>query len=341
MKKLLAILLSTAMALSLAGCSNSNGEKDSESTNTITSTGTSTNSSTSEAKLKIGVLQFMEHEALDGARDGFIKALSDNGFVDGENIEIDLQNAQSDQSNLLTMSQRFVNSKSDLVLAIATGAAQSIAAQTKEIPILFTAVTDPIIAGLVNSNELPGENVSGTNDMSPIKEQIELMLKLAPQVKTVGVLYNSSEDNSVLQADMLKEILKEKGLEFIEQTVTSSNDVQQATQAIVSKCDAIYIPTDNTFATAMPIVSEITIKAKVPVICGEEGPVKKGGLATLGLNYFNLGYQTGEMAVRILKGEDVSKMPVESLAKYDYLINAQTAKDIGIEIPEDLQQYAK
>lgn len=330
MKKLLSIALVAAMVLSLAGCQNKTDSQNSQS-----------QGGTEVEKIKIGVLQLVEHVALDEAREGFIKALADNGFVDGENIEIDIQNAQGDQSNLLTMSQRFVNQKSSLVLAIATGAAQSAAAQTKDIPILFTAVTEPVVAGLVTSNEVPGGNISGTNDMSPIKEQIELLLKLSSDVKTVGVLYTSSEDNSVLQAEIVKEVLEEKGLKFVEQTVTTSNDVQQATQSIVTKCDAVYIPTDNTFASAMPIVAEVTQKAGIPVICGEEGPVKNGGLATLGLNYFNLGYQTGEMAVRVLKGEDISKMPVESLTKYDYLINAETAKAIGVEIPEDLKEFVK
>ncbi|MEG2928406.1 MAG: ABC transporter substrate binding protein [Oscillospiraceae bacterium] len=338
MKKLLAILLAMTMAVSMAGCSKEKAPDSAQDSGTAPKAETQKDK---KEKIKIGILQYMEHTALDEARDGFVAALKENGFVDGENIEIDFQNAQADQSNLLTMSQRFVNNKSDLILAIATGAAQSAAAQTKDIPILFTAVTDPVAAGLVNSNEAPGGNISGTNDMSPMEKQIELMLTLAPDTKTVGVMYTSSEDNSVMQAAAVKEILKKKGLTYIEQTVTSSNDVQQATQSIVTKCDAIYIPTDNTFASAMPIVGEITQKAKVPVICGEESPVKNGGLATLGLNYYNLGHQTGEMAVRVLKGEDISKLPVESQEKYSYLINGETAKAIGITVPDELKEFVK
>lgn len=325
-KKLLAATMSAILAFSLAGCSAKPDKSSPSVQNEV---------------LKIGILQLVEHPALDSAREGFIKALSDNGFVNGDNIELDIQNAQADQSNLLTMSQRFVNNKSDLILAIATGSAQSLASQTKEIPILITAVTDPVKAGLVESNEKPGTNVSGTNDMSPIKEQIELMLKFAPETKTVGVVYASSEDNAVLQVESLRSILKEKGLACIEQTVTTSNDVQQAVQSIVEKCDAIYIPTDNILASAMPIVADVTKTAKIPVICSEENQVTMGGLATIGLNYFNLGYQTGEMAVRVLKGEDISAMPIESLKKYNYSINLETAKAIGIEIPKELAEFAK
>ena len=323
MKKLTAILLSLAMAVSMAACSSAPAGEES-------------------GMVKVGILQLIEHNALDSAREGFVQALADNGYVEGENLEIDYQNAQGDPSNLSTMSERFVNNNSDMVLAIATGAAQSIASKTKEIPVLFTAVTDPVDAGLVSSNENPGGNVTGTNDMSPIAQQLDLMLKLKPETKTVGFLYNSSEDNSVLQIEIAKEALKERNIEWVEQTVTNSSDVQQAAQSVVPKVDALYLPTDNVIASAMPIVAQVANEAKVPVICGEENMVMGGGLATLGLNYYNLGYQTGEMAVRILKdGADISTMPVESQTDFNYLINGETAQAIGMEIPADLAEYVK
>lgn len=312
--KLLSILLAVVMLIA-AGCSKSD-------------------------KPTIGIVQYIDHIALDSAREGFIAALKDNGYVDGENIKIDLQNAQGDQSNLSTISDRFVNNKVDLVLAIATPAAQSIAGKTTEIPILGTAITDYVTAKLVNSNEAPGGNVSGTTDMNPIKEQIDLLVKLVPNAKTVGVLYTSSEDNSILQAAIAKEAIEKLGLKYVEVTVTNSNDVQQATQAIVQQCDAIYLPTDNVFASAMPNVYSVTSQSKTPTICGEAGMVKNGGLATLGINYYDLGYQTGKMAVKILKGEaKPADMPIESADKFDFAINGQVAKEIGVEIPEDLKQY--
>ncbi|MGI6085903.1 MAG: ABC transporter substrate binding protein [Acetivibrionales bacterium] len=288
----------------------------------------------------VGIIQYVEHVALDSAREGFINALKDNGYVEGENITFDIQNAQGDQTNLSTISDRFVSNNVDLVLAIATPAGQSIAGKTDKIPILGTAITDYVAARLANSNEAPGTNVSGTTDMNPIKEQIELLVKLAPDAKTVGVLYTSSEDNSILQAAIAREHIEAMGLKYVEVTVANSNDVQQATQSIVEKCDAIYIPTDNTFATAIPTVYGVTSKSKTPVICGEAGMVENGGLATLGINYYDLGYQTGLMAIKILKGEaEPATMPIERASKFDFAINGAVAEEIGLEIPSDLLEY--
>ena len=319
MKKLIALTLSAIMALSVVGCSSGGKEEDN--------------------KVKIGILQQLEHVALDNAREGFVKALEDNGYVDGENLVLDIQNAQSDQSNLSTMSDRLVNEKNDIILAIATGAAQSVAGKTKDIPILITAVTDPVDAGLAESMEKPNTNISGTSDASPIKEQIELMLRLKPDTKVVGLMYTSSEDNSVLQINQVKAILDDMNLEYVEQTVTNSNDVQQAAQSIVKKCDAIYIPTDNVLASSMAIVGSEAVREKVPVICGESGMVMSGGLATLGIDYYNLGYQTGQMAIRVLNGEDITTMQIETQKDYSYTINGDMADALGITIPAELQQY--
>jgi len=293
-----------------------------------------------EETKSIGIIQYVEHVALDSAREGFIKALADNGFVDGENITIDVQNAQADQSNLSTISDRFVSNKVDLVLAIATPAAQSIAGKTTEIPIVGTAITDFVAAKLVKSNEAPGGNVTGTTDMNPIKEQIDLLVKLVPDAKTVGVIYTSSEDNSVVQAKIAKEAIEALGLTYTEVTVTNSNDVQQATQSIVEKCDALYLPTDNVLASSMPVIYGVTVESKTPVICGESGMVENGGLATLGINYYDLGYQAGLMGVKILKGEaKPSEMPIESATEFDFAINGTVATEIGLEIPEDLAEF--
>jgi len=294
----------------------------------------------SDQDITIGIIQYVEHVALDSAREGFIDALEDNGYVDGENITIDVQNAQADQSNLSTISDRFVSNNVDLVLAIATPAAQSIAGKTKDIPILGTAITDYEAAKLVESNEAPGGNVSGTTDMNPIREQIELLVRLVPDAETVGVIYTSSEDNSIVQAAIAKEVIEELGLTYTEVTVTNSNEVQQATQSIVQECDAIYLPTDNTMASSMPIIYGVTVESKTPVICGESGMVEAGGLATLGINYYDLGYKTGLMAVKVLKGEaEPATMPIESADDFDFAINGDVAEEIGLDIPEDLTEY--
>lgn len=290
--------------------------------------------------IQIGIIQLADHPALDASRNGFIDALKDEGYVDGENIKIDYHNGQGDPNNLSTISDRFVGNKVDMVLAIATDAAQAIAGKTTEIPILGTAITDYEVAGLVNSNEKPGTNVSGTTDMNPIKEQIELLIELKPDIKTLGVLYTSSEDNSVLQAQIAKDVIEGKGLDYVEVTVTNTNEVQQATQSIVTQCDGIYIPTDNVFASAMPVVYGVTVESKTPVVCGESNMVKGGGLATLGINYYDLGYQTGKMAVRVLSGKaKIEEMPIETLEKLDYAINKDVAEAIGIDIPDKYKDY--
>lgn len=288
----------------------------------------------------IGILQPVQHAALDASVQGFLDALKDNGFVDGETVTIDLQNAQGDTNNLSTIADQFVSGKVDLVLCTGTQAAQTMAGKTAEIPILGTAVTDYVVAKLVDSNEVPGGNVSGTSDMNPVAEQIALIQKLAPEAKTVGLLYSSSEDNSILQATMAKAAIEALGMASVEVTVTNSNDVQQAVQQLVSMCDAIYIPTDNTVASAMPIVQSVTFESKTPVICGESNMVTGGGLATLGIDYYALGYQTGLMAVKILNGEaKIAEMPIEFASGTTPAINAQTAEAIGVVIPDDLAEF--
>lgn len=297
--------------------------------------------SAEETTISIGIIQYVQHNALDAACEGFMDALKDNGYIDGENITIDFQNGQGDQSNLSTIADRFVSKDVDLVLAIATPAALAVAGKTDTIPVLATAITDFEEARLVQSNERPGTNVSGTTDMASIEDQIALFNLLAPGVKTIGVLYNSGEVNSVVQAEEAKRVIEALGYEYVEKTVTNSNEVQQAAEALTRICDGIYLPTDNVIASSMPIVYGVTVESKTPVICGESGMVMSGGLATLGINYYKLGYQTGLMAVRLLEDENmnISEMPVESQSEYDYCINGTVAEEIGIEIPEELQQY--
>ena len=314
MKKILAAVAAAAMLATCTACSADNG------------------------KIKIGISKMMTHDAMDRAENGFIDALNANGYDDTK-VEIDAQNGQGETSNLNTIATQFVGDNVDLIFAIATPAAQAAQGQTTEIPIIGTAITDFADAGLVNSNDNPGTNVSGTTDMNPVKEQIDLMLKLVPDTKTVGFLYNSSEDNSVLQVGIAKEYVESLGLQWTEKTVSNTNEVQQATTSIVTECDAIYIPTDNIFASSMTTVYEVAVEAKMPVICGESGMVMSGGLATLGLDYYDLGYQAGLMAIRVLEGEDISKMPIEGASEFVYCINGDFAEAIGMTIPEDLQQY--
>jgi putative ABC transport system substrate-binding protein len=288
---------------------------------------------------KIGVNQLVPHAALDASYDGFIDALKDEGYIDGENIVIDYQNAQNDQTTLNTIATKHVNDGCDLILAISTPSALATLNATKDIPILVTAVTDPADSGLVESNEAPGGNLSGTSDLTPVKLQIELIKKLIPTAETVGVLYSSSESNSKIQVEMAIEAAEELNLKVVEATVSSTNDIEQVVQSLVGRVDVIYAPTDNTIASGMPTVAMVANPNGIPIICGEEGMVSKGGLATYGIDYYKLGWMTGKQAIKIIKGEaSTATMPIEYLPdeEFSLTINEEVADQLGIEIPQDL-----
>ena len=290
-----------------------------------------------EKKVKIGVIQLVEHPALDKNYQGFVDGLKAAGYVDGENIVIDYENAQGEQANCVTIAQKLVNDRSDLIFAIATPAAQAVANMTSEIPILVSSVTDPKTAQLVESNEKPGTNVSGTSDLTPCAAQISLLKRLIPNAKKVAILFCSSEENSRFQANLAEAACKYEGLDFVEATVSNTNEVQQVVQSLVGKVDAIYAPTDNMIASSMATVALVTTPNKIPVICGEEGMVEGGGLATYGINYYELGLQTAKMAVEILKGgKKPADMPIQYLEKCDFSYNKEVAAELGIQIPADL-----
>lgn len=295
-----------------------------------------------DQKVNVGIVQLVEHSALDAANKGFVDGLAQKGFKEGQNIEFDRQNAQADQSNLQNIAHRFVNNKVDLVCAIATPAAQTMANVSSDIPIVATAVTDYQAAKLAKSNEKPGGNVTGTTDMNPVGEQLELLVKIVPEIKTVGLIYCSSEVNSQLQAEMLKKAAEAKGINVKEATVSTVNDIQQAARSLVGEVQAIYVPTDNVLASAMPTLAIITQEAKLPVVCGEGGMVRAGGLATLGIDYYKLGVQTGEMAADILSGKaKPAEMPIQSQKDFTVIINKKYADAIGITIPEDILKNAQ
>lgn len=290
-----------------------------------------------DKKIKIGVIQLVEHPALDKNYQGFVDGLKNAGFIDGQNIEIDYENAQGEQANCVTIAQKLVNDQSDLIFAIATPAAQAVANMTSDIPILVSSVTDPKTAQLVESNEKPGTNVSGTSDLTPCAAQISLLKRLLPSAKKVAILFCSSEENSRFQANLAEAACQKEGLDFVEATVSNTNEVQQVVQSLVGKVDAIYAPTDNMIASSMATVALVTTPNKIPVICGEEGMVQGGGLATYGINYYELGLQTAKMAVEILKdGKKPADMPIQYLEKCDFSCNKEVADELGIEIPADL-----
>ena len=293
-------------------------------------------------KVNVGIVQLVEHAALDAANKGFVEGLASKGYKEGQNIAYDRQNAQADQSNLQNIAHRFVNNKVNLICAIATPAAQTVANVTSDIPIVATAVTDYKTAKLVKDNAKPGTNVTGTTDMNPVEQQLDLLLKVVPNAKSVGTIYCSSEVNSQLQVDILKKAATAKGVTIKEATVSNVNDIQQAARSLVGKVEAIYVPSDNVLASAMPTLVSVTEEAKLPVICGEGGMVKAGGLATLGVDYYKLGFQAGEMAADILSGKSKpADMAIQAQKEFQAMVNPKEAEKIGLKVPEDVLKGAE
>ena len=282
---------------------------------------------------RIGISQFITHQSLDATRDGFVDELAKQGYVEGKNIEIDLQNAQGEQRNLKTISQQLAES-SDVVLAIATPSAQSLANTTQTTPVIFSAVTDPVSAKLVESREHPGGNVTGTSDQSSdaISTQINLIKKVLPKAKTIGILYTQSEPNSVVQKDEAKRLLEEKGFTVVEKTILDSNNVKAAAESLMTEVDMVFVPTDNIISSTMETVKQVSIKHKVPVFGGSTEMVALGGLYNYGTNYEELGRQTARMLVRILKGEKPENIAVELPEKLELHTNQEMAAALGIDI---------
>lgn len=296
-----------------------------------------TNGTESAKKIKIGVIQLVEHSALDANYKGFVDGLAEAGYVDGQNISIDYHNAQGEQVNCVTIAEKLVNDRDDLIFAIATPAAQAVANITKNIPIVISSVTDPESAKLVLKNTAPGTNVTGTSDLTPCEAQMDLLKKLVPNAVKVGMLYCSSEQNSHFQIALAKAACDKLGLKYVDGTVSNSNEIQQVVTSLCGKVDAIYSPTDNMIAAGMATVAQVANEKGIPTICGEEGMVAAGGLATYGINYYELGKQTAAMAVEILRdGKKPAEMPIQYLQKCDLSINEATAKALGITIPENL-----
>ncbi|WP_054950494.1 ABC transporter substrate-binding protein [Numidum massiliense] len=335
-------LVLLACVLIIAACGQQDGAKQGDSSNSGAkneSKGGDKAKDGDQKKVTIGINQLVEHPSLDAAREGFLQAFADNGYKEGENVTFDIQNAQGEQATATSIASKFA-SKVDLVLAIATPSAQATAQALTDIPVLFTAVTEPAEAGLVDSWEAPGSNVTGTSDLNPVKEQLGLVPEVAPKAKTVGIVYNSGEINSEAQVKIAKEAAEELGLKLELKTVTNKNEVLQAAQSLVGKVDALYVPTDNAVVDALESMIQIAEKEKLPLIVGEGDSVKRGGLATWGIDYEKLGYQTGEMALKILKGEDPAKMPVETLEAIELKINKGAAERMGVKLPEELLKKA-
>lgn len=294
-----------------------------------------------EKQVKIGIVQIVEHPALDAAREGFISQMAKNGYEKDKNVVYDVQSAQGNMDTALSIVQKFQGDKVDMVFAIATPTAQAAAQTLKDIPVVFTAVTDPVAAGLVKSMEKPEGNLTGTTDMNPVEEQLALVKELKADAKKVGVIYNAGEVNSKVQVDLAKSVSSKLGLEIVEATITSPTEVKQAAESMVGKVDAFYVPTDNMVVSSIAAVIGVAETNKIPVVAGEENSVKSGAIATYGIEYGKLGEQTADMAVKILKGEaKPADMPVEKQSTMKLTINKKAAEKMGVTLPQSLLDKA-
>ena len=316
MKKYLCYLAAGLLTCTLAACSNQGKEG-------------------SKDKVDVGIIQYMEHDSLQKAKEGFQDSLKEAGYEEGKNLEIEFHNSQGDQSNLQSITQQ-LKGKKDLILSIATPAAQAMLNTDKETPQLFTAVTDPVGAKLVESKEKPGKNMTGTSNMTPVADVVNLLLKADPSIKTIGILYNSSEMNAQVQYEQAKEYIESKGLKVESMTVTSTNDVQQATKILAEKVDGIYLPTDNTIANTIQTIGKVLMETKTPSVAAFDAAIE-GSLCAYGVDYYKLGQQTGNMAVDILKGNKKPEdIPVESSKDMVIKVNDEMAAALGMD-SEDLK----
>jgi putative ABC transport system substrate-binding protein len=326
-KKTLSIIAAGALAaLSLAACGGSDGASS--------PSGSATNSDCKQ--VKIAVATTTTHASLDAAAEGFKDTLNRESRLC---VTFDDENANGDQSTIASIAGKLANADYDLILGIATPMAQGLAQAVTSTPVLFTAVTDPVEAGLVKSWDAPGGNVTGTSDKNPVKEQLDLIKEIVPDVKTIGVIYNSGEANSQVQVEWVKDAAKNLGVEVKEATAATTADVQQAANSL--DVDAIYVPTDNTVVSALDAVLQVGESKGIPVFPAEGDSVKNGGIATYGLSYSALGAQTADMAIKILvDGDDPATMPVETQSDLLLYLNLDAAKRMSVTIPQDLIDQA-
>ncbi|QQY79605.1 putative ABC transport system substrate-binding protein [Keratinibaculum paraultunense] len=317
LSKCLGFILLLIISISLSGCSSQEQEI-----------------------FSIGISQIVENPVLDLAREGFIDALKEKGYEDGKNIKIDTQFAQGDIALTTTIAQNFVSQKKDLIFAISTPSAQSAFQSTKEIPILFTAVTDPVSAGLMGNLDLPEGNITGTTDLVPIEKQLKLGKKIFPGSKKVGVPYNTSEVNSQVQVELAKEAAKLEDLEIVEIPVTNSSEIEPALRAKIDEVDFLFLPSDNLIASSMSIITKVALDNNIGAIGVDEPMVKNGALACEGLDYYKLGYETGLMAVDIINGKNIKEIPPSKPKDTQLTINQYIVNNLGVELPKDILDEA-
>jgi len=319
MRKLL--ILISALTLMVLSCGNSGSENKGSS-----------GAGTGSKKYRIGITQIASHPALDSAREGFKAAFKEAGIE----ADFDEKNANGETANANLIANNFVSSKEDLIFAIATNAAQPASQATNEIPVVFSAITDPQAAGILK------DNVTGVSDRMDVKQQIELLLKLNPNIKNLGVIYNSSEQNSKIQVEDLKKVAKELGINVVEKSIVQANEIPQAADSLVREADAVYLPTDNLVASVVSLITEKATIAKKIVFGGEAAHVKGGALITQGVSYYEIGKEAGKMAIDILKnGKKPNEIKFKTMPLNEIVVNAKTLAALGISLPEDVKSKAK
>lgn len=330
MKKLLSVILVLALAMSLIGC----GTKEEDSTK---STGNA-------KKVTIGIGQFAEHASLDNCKEGFLAGLAEAGYVEGENLDVLFENAQADTGIAGQIATNFVAKKVDLICGIATPMAMSAYAASKDagIPVIFTAVTDPILAEMANADGTPCGEVTGTSDRLAVKEQLEMIRAILPDAKTIGIMYTTSEVNSVSAIEEYKKLAPDYGFEIVESGIAATADIPLAADNLVGKVDCISNLTDNTVVSSLPIILEKASAKNIPVFGSEVEQVKIGCLAAMGLDYYELGKQTGAMAAKVLSGEKkASEINFETISQYSFYGNTAVADNFKINLPDSYVSGAK
>lgn len=328
-KKVLAVILGAAMAVSLAACGSSGAD--------------SSSSGSRETSYTIGISQFAEHGSLDNCREGFIQGLAEEGIVEGENLTIEEGNAASDAGTARQISDGFVSDSVDLVCAIATPSAEAayVSAMNTDIPVVYTAVTDPLAAKLADEDGTPVGNVTGTSDELPIKEQLEMIRAILPDAEKIGIMYTTSEVNSVSALETYKELAGDYGFTIVESGVTQTADISLAADNLLSEVDCLTNLTDNTVVNSLATILDKANEQNIPVFGSEIEQVRKGCLAAEGLDYIELGKQTGRMAAKILKGEaEASEMNFETISEPGFYVNLAVAEQFGITIDEELLSTA-
>lgn len=326
LKKLVCILMAIlCCTAALAGCS---GDSSSE-----TAGGSS---SPSGEQVKIGIVKIVEHSSLNTIEESIIDRLEELGYVDGENAQITALSAQNDPSNVPSMMDSFVADGTDIVIAITTPVASVALNYADQIPVLFSAVSNPVEAGLTSSLEAPDKNVTGTCDAVPVERIIDMALELTPDIETFGFIYNSAEDSSVANIENAKAYCDEKGLDYVEANVENSSAIQQAAESLVTRCDAIFSPTDNTVAEGMSVLAQICRDSSIPCYVGADSMVQDGGFASIGIKYEDLGIETANMADQVLNGTAISDIPIMVFEDLSTYVNTTTAEAIGVEIPDSI-----